>query len=126
MRVIFICFAMITFSQMTFAQPSPADHKEAKKTNKGDDIYDTKGCPDLLTLTGPVLRELYQAKDIHLKDIELLALSSARFVSETQVDLNQEIIIPVGAVLMIEIEACPSASGLRIEEDPIASEVKTR
>ncbi len=90
-------FALIGQKPIVELTPTPSHH----------DISD---CPDLLTLSGPIVKDFYQAIDIHLTDIVLFPIIDVRFVSQTQVDLNSEIEVPNGSTLTVSISDCPDAT----------------
>lgn len=70
--------------------------------------HEISDCPDLITISGPIVKDLYQATDIHLTDVIVFPIIELSLISETQVDLNSEIEVPAGSTLTIDIDDCPS------------------
>ncbi len=80
------------------------------KQNTQTPDHEISDCPDLITLSGPMIKDFYQAKDIHLTDVVVFPIIEVSLISETQVDLNNEIEVPSGSTLIIDIDNCPSTS----------------
>lgn len=96
---------------------------ELKTQTPGHELLE---CPDLLTLSGPIIKDLYQAKDIHLTDVVVFPIIELSLISETQVDLNSQIEVPLGSTLTVDINDCPRDMDDPDHYSPINSDVEKR
>lgn len=88
--------------------------------------HELSECPDLLTLSGPIIKDLYQAKDIHLIDVVVFPIIELSLISETQVDLNSQIEVPLGSTLTVDINDCPRDSEEPDHYSPLNSDEEKR
>lgn len=100
----FLWFFALSFTcSLSLASQSPTSTEKVLTPD-----YNISDCPDLITLSGPIVKDLYQAKDIHLTDVVVFPIIELNLISETQVDLNSEIEVPSGSTLTIQINDCPA------------------